>query len=696
MRAQTRPASDIVVTVRHTDPETRAFLSTAAGGLSLRVVEVREHGVVAAMNAGLAACAGDVIALTDDDAEPWPDWLERIERHFAEDPLLGGVGGRDWQYKGGKLDDGAESRSGELQWWGRVIGNHHHALPGPPRQVAVIKGVNCAYRAGPLREIGFDHRLAGTGAQVHWELSLGLALCRRGWKVVFDPALGVNHYPAVRFDEDQRVRFSSLAQRNASANETLVLAEHLRGVRRFIFLAWALVVGTRAAPGLAQVPRLLLTRESNVLPRWWSTLQGRWAGLKMLRDGPTGSRMQRSSFRAQVMSGSETPLAATRVLFVDHTAIMGGGEIALLNLAIALRESRYQPVALLFSAGPLADRLEAAGIETHVVPMSAGVINARKDELGGGTLLRLKDVGSTLSFIVRLSKWMRQLGVDLVHTNSLKADLIGGAAARLARLPLIWHVRDRIADDYLPSAVVRVFRILCAVLPTRVIAISGAVEETLGLAARRVKVRVVHDGTPVRAELPVASLNGHVPVVGIVGRISPWKGQDVFLRAAAELRQRMSNVRFQIIGAALFGEKNFEAQVRELTRSLGLEGIAEFTGFRADASELIDHLDVLVHASTTGEPFGQVVIEGMAAGKPVVATRGGAIPEIVVEGETGLMVPMGDASAMARAIAALLADPARAMAMGRAGRQRVLNHFTIERTAAQVQEVYDELLTRTR
>ena len=278
LAGQRSPATEVVVVIRPDDAETLAVLIGSSPGI--RRVFTYQPGVVAAMNAGLAAATGDVIALTDDDAAPWPDWLERIERHFAADPQLGVIGGRDWQYKGDPLtlDDGQETRCGELQWHGRVIGQHHWAAAGPPREVAIVKGVNMAFRAEALRAVGgFDTRLAGSGAQVHWELGVCLAIRRAGWKVVFDPALGVDHFPADRFDEDQRGRFNAVAQRNMVFNETLLLAEHLRGLRRVVFLTWALAVGTRGAPGILQWFRLR-PHDRHAGSRLWSTLSGRLAG----------------------------------------------------------------------------------------------------------------------------------------------------------------------------------------------------------------------------------------------------------------------------------------------------------------------------------------------------------------------------------------------------------------------------------
>ena len=381
-----------------------------------------------------------------------------------------------------------------------------------------------------------------------------------------------------------------------------------------------------------------------------------------------------------------------RVLLIDHTAVMGGGEVALLNLVRCFDRARYVPVVALFSDGPLRGRLEEARVETHVLPAASGVVNARKDSLGGGTLLRGKDVAATVGLVGRLAAFIRHADVALVHTNSLKSDLIGGVAGRLAGVPVVWHVRDRIADDYLPGKIVTLFRLACRVLPTHVIAISQAVRETLGSELDSRRVTRVYDGTLVREKIEPLAATGRAPVVGLIGRISPWKGQDVFVRAAALLGSRWPDARFQIIGSALFGEEAFDRELRQLVEQSGVGGTVEFLGFRQDVNELIPGLDVLVHASTKGEPFGQVVIEAMAAGRPVVATRGGGIPEIVVDGKTGLLVPMGDARAMADAIGSLLSDPARAEAMGRAGRERVEQCFTIAHTAQGVQAVYDRLL----
>jgi glycosyltransferase involved in cell wall biosynthesis len=386
---------------------------------------------------------------------------------------------------------------------------------------------------------------------------------------------------------------------------------------------------------------------------------------------------------------------------------MSGGEIALLHLVIALDHSRFKPVVVLAADGPLRARLEAAQITTVIVPLSGSVTKVAKDSLGVKSLLKVGTILRIVHYIFRLRRVFRESGADLVHTNSLKADIIGGAAARLAGVKVLWHVRDRIAEDYLPRPVVHVFRRLCRLAPNVLVANSHATMRTLGIApdadgqgytrAGRNDCHVVHDGVPDHeSPEPTAAPSDPLRRIGLVGRISPWKGQHIFIAAVAQVRRQFPEARFQIIGAPLFGEEVYGEQVRRQVTELGLDDCLEFTGFRTDVPALIRKLDILVHASTIGEPFGQVVTEGMVAGKPVVATDGGGVPEIVEAGVTGLLVPMGDVDALAGAMVTLLSDPVRARAMGVAARMRVLDQFTVAHTARNMEAVYDTVLNADR
>ena len=278
LQQQKRPADEVLVTVRDTDTETSTFLESFNPQLlplCIIKVSVSVPGVVAAMNMGMDAACGDIIAFTDDDATPHTDWLERIEAHFLSDSNIGGVGGRDWVYHGTQLEEGEREVVGQVQWFGRVIGGHHLGV-GESREVDVLKGVNMSFRRSAIGQMHFDPRMRGIGAQVHFELAFSLALKRAGWKLIYDPKVAVNHYPAQRFDEDQRNRFNDIALINAVHNETLVLLENLPSTRRTAFVFWATFVGTRDAPGFLQWLRFLPKEGTLAGQKLVASLRGRW------------------------------------------------------------------------------------------------------------------------------------------------------------------------------------------------------------------------------------------------------------------------------------------------------------------------------------------------------------------------------------------------------------------------------------
>ncbi|MEH2147768.1 glycosyltransferase family 2 protein [Nostoc sp.] len=278
LQEQTKPVDQVIVVVRDTDADTWQFLAQLnTDNLPLHTVKVTQPGVVAALNAGLAAVEGDIVSITDDDAAPHPDWLERIAAYFTCDSHLGGLGGRDWIHHGSKLEDESRPVVGQLQWFGRVIGNHHLGV-GEPREVDILKGVNMSFRTQAIGQLRFDERMRGTGAQVHFEMAFTLTLKRAGWKIIYDPNIAVDHYPAQRFDEDQRNNFNEIAFINLVHNETLVLLEHLPFIRRIVFLFWAVFVGTCDSLGLVQWLRFLPSQGQLAGKKLLASWRGRWQG----------------------------------------------------------------------------------------------------------------------------------------------------------------------------------------------------------------------------------------------------------------------------------------------------------------------------------------------------------------------------------------------------------------------------------
>lgn len=288
LQKQTRLADEVVVVIRDTDAETQTFLETFNPKfLPLRAVTVRVPGVVAALNRGLDAAQGDIIAITDDDAAPHTDWLARIETHFLSDNHVGGVGGRDWRYNGTQLlEQGARDVVGRVQWFGRVIGNHHLGV-GEPREVDVLKGANMSYRRAAIANLRFDERLRGTGAQVHNEMAFSLAVKRAGWKLIYDPAVAVDHYEGQRWDEDRVGYFDSttLAVLNSSYNEALVLSEYFPTSQRAVYAIWSFLIGTRKSPGILQAIRFTPKFGMLAWRRYIATQRGKFLALSASRRG---------------------------------------------------------------------------------------------------------------------------------------------------------------------------------------------------------------------------------------------------------------------------------------------------------------------------------------------------------------------------------------------------------------------------
>ena len=284
LQSQTRLADEVIVIVRDTDANTWSFLeSFELNILPLQIVKVTVPGVVAAMNAGVDTASSEIIAFTDDDAAPHSEWLAKIEAHYLSDPHIGGVGGRDWVYHGNDLEDGASNNVGRLLWFGRTVGNHHIGV-GDPREVDILKGVNMSFRRAAMGEWRFDQRMRGTGAQVHFEVEFCLKLKRAGWKLIYDPKVAVNHYPAQRFDEDRRHSFNKAALANAVHNETLALLEHLSPLKKLVFLLWSVFVGTRDSMGFIQCLRFLPTQGLLASQKLIASWKGRWQGWQTWQD----------------------------------------------------------------------------------------------------------------------------------------------------------------------------------------------------------------------------------------------------------------------------------------------------------------------------------------------------------------------------------------------------------------------------
>lgn len=374
-----------------------------------------------------------------------------------------------------------------------------------------------------------------------------------------------------------------------------------------------------------------------------------------------------------------------RVVFLDHCALLSGAEIAMVRLINALPDVNAHVV--LAEDGPLVGWLQRSGISVEVLPLDVTARRLARDKVRP-TALPIATVAHTSSYVARLARRLRALEPDVVHCNSLKACMYGSLAARAAGLPVVWHARDRMADDYLPAAAARAVRGLYRVAPSAAIANSEATLATFGPMSRRKPSVVIPD--PFRRRRPVAAAPAGPLRVGIVGRLADWKGQHVLLEAFARAFPDGPQ-RCIVIGAAMFGEDSYASRLTEIVNELGIADRVDFRGFQADVESEIDGLHVLVHASVVPEPFGQVIVEGMAAGRPVIATAEGGPAEIIAADRDGLLYPAGDVEALARLLTKLDSEPALRSRLGTAAVERA-REFDPTAIGARVEHVYRQVL----
>jgi len=374
-----------------------------------------------------------------------------------------------------------------------------------------------------------------------------------------------------------------------------------------------------------------------------------------------------------------------RIVYLDHVARLSGAEIALMRLLTHFQN--VNPHVILGEDGPLAGRLQKAGVSVEVLPIAASARDMRRDTVRLGTSTPVAAL-HTLTHVARLALRLRALRADLVHTNSLKAGVYGSIAAKAAGVPVVWHVRDRIAEDYIPSSAVYLVRTLIRHLADGVIANSTATLQTLPAADRGRLSWVIPASVEVSTH-PRAP--GSRPTTfGMLGRIAPWKGQDLFLRAFAAAFPE-GDEQAVVVGAAMFGEESYERELRALVSSLGITERVELRGFREDIWPELASFDVLVHASVIPEPFGTVVLEGMAAGLAVIAADEGGPATIIADGETGRLFRSRELDSLAAAMRALRDDPRERERLGEAA-QGALADYHPDAVAQKLERVYERVL----
>lgn len=353
-----------------------------------------------------------------------------------------------------------------------------------------------------------------------------------------------------------------------------------------------------------------------------------------------------------------------RAVFLTHTAAPSGAELATLRLLTALRrDGRVDASMLLTADGPLVAALRARDIPATVC--DPGFDSRTLTVAGSGPRRLITGVVGLARSGIRLGAAVRAGGAQVVVAQSTKALLMGAVAARRAGVPLVWQVHDRVSGEYFGGALAFALRVLGWWVSRGIVANSRGTLRTLYTRGRATVVAYPGvEGTAPTERAPQREPAG-VRIV-MVGRLTPWKGQEVLLRALTLLRRRPAAV--HLVGGTFFGEEGYRAELERIAAELSLP--VEFTGHVDDPGRYFEQADIAVHCSVLTEPFGQVVVEAMRAGCAVVAAGAGGPTEIIRPEVDGLLTPPGDPVALAATLDRLIADPALRTRLGAAARDR--------------------------
>lgn len=365
-----------------------------------------------------------------------------------------------------------------------------------------------------------------------------------------------------------------------------------------------------------------------------------------------------------------------KILFVDHTAVMGGAELSLFDLATAHASTSK---VLLFEDGPLRKRLERSGVEVEAIAASQTMLNLRTSS-GLNSLITIPELWQLAGQISRLAS-----GYDLILANSQKAFVVTALSALRGSPPVYWYLHDILTAKHFSKINRSIAVFLANRLATKVLVNSEATGKAFVAAGGNPNLySVVYNGfdsnkfdtitskerDETRARLGI----GNAPLVGVFSRLSYWKGQHVLLEAVRQLPE----VQVILVGEALFGEQEYVTELKQLAGVPELANRIHWLGFRDDVPALMKACDLIIHTSTEPEPFGRVIVEGQLAQRPVIASAAGGALELIKNDKNGYLFPPEDAIALRQLIGKLLGDPDLAKSIAQQGYEDAKTNFALE------------------
>jgi glycosyltransferase involved in cell wall biosynthesis len=388
---------------------------------------------------------------------------------------------------------------------------------------------------------------------------------------------------------------------------------------------------------------------------------------------------------------------AMRVLAVDQSGVLGGAELSLLEVMKTMRGTNE---TVLFDDGPFRIALEAAGVKVDVLDGAAlGTLSKE----GGMKRPGAGMIGGVMGLV--RGTLAKSRNSDVIYVNTQRAMVVGAIAGLISRRPVVWHLRDIVSPEHFGKAQLTIIKWCTKLMLERVIANSTASAAALTALTRMKEDRldVVFNGISAEPFTELESVAQHelrarfgLPqdtfLVGSFSRLARWKGQHILLEALLEAPEMHA----VLVGAALFGEDAYEAELRAYVLEHGLADRVHFLGFQHDIAACMKAVDVVAHTSISPEPFGRVIIEGMLAKRPIVAARAGGVTDIVKDRENGILCTPGDVRSLADALGELSADAGLRNRLVEQGYANAISRFGTERYVESVQKILSDVARKSR
>ncbi len=371
-----------------------------------------------------------------------------------------------------------------------------------------------------------------------------------------------------------------------------------------------------------------------------------------------------------------------KILYVCPVGERGGVETVQLNIIRGLETTRYIPIVVVLEDGPFIEDLKKTGATVYVV------------ESG-----RVRNFIKGMKAVKRIQEIIQTEDIKIVHSHNAKAHIYGGLAAKFCRIPCIFHLHGIPKLSFSRDGFVSYFA--CKIKTNKVIAVSKYVlEGSKRIWENGYDTEIVYNGillseqkidkVKTREELLLPT---DLFIVSYVGRLQSGKGVDIFIKSAKEVVRNINKVMFLVIGDVLFkADDRYKNELIMLTKEYALDERVKFFGFQHDIAKLYYASDLIVVPSVQPDSFPTVILESMACGLPVVASRIGGIPEMIEDGKTGYLFSPGNLNELSELIIKLLKSPELMKQMGDAGRKKVQETFTITNMIDNITNIYKKLI----